>query len=324
MDSLLHLFRSLPIHIIDRITGKLLGDGNISIEKNKKPRLRFSHCLSDKEWALHCYKELKDYVPFSTPKERKIFDERIIAGFTESIYVQSLTFSAINVLKNIWYEDRRKVIPFELLEEGISPVTLAWWYQDDGHLKCTNGVLKKVILSTDSFSKEENKHLTKLLDRFYHFNFRLDGQNRIILYEKAQILYFLDIIKPYLHSSMRRKYAIPVQPLSYGKPKRTTVYLPKFIKFVSPTKDIRDILLNLNKLQFLLNKPTKYQEIMFRWYESIKLATHKGEGFQVVIELNQLEIVHSIQQKTGLTLSQIVYLCYKIKQHDLLEKEDCR
>ena len=81
MSSLSRLFRSLPIHIIDKITGKLLGDGNISIEKSKKPRLRFSHCLADKEWALHCYKELKDYVPFSKPRERKIFDERIKAGF---------------------------------------------------------------------------------------------------------------------------------------------------------------------------------------------------------------------------------------------------
>jgi len=314
MSSLSRLFRSLPIHIIDKITGKLLGDGNISIEKNKKPRLRFSHCLNDKEWALHCYMELKDYVPFSNPRERKIFDERIKTGFTESVYVQSLTFSAIVDLRDIWYKERRKIIPFSLLERGISPITLAWWYQDDGHLKCTNGVLKKIILSTDSFSKEENIQLTNLLDRFYQFKFKLDGQNRLILYEKAQILYFLDVIKPYLHSSMRRKYAIPIHPSSSVKNKRTTVYLPDFIKLESPTKDIMNLLSNLNTLQLILNDPLKYQELMFRWYESIKLATHNGKGYQIVINLDQLHIIQNIQQRTGLTLSQIVYLCYKINQ----------
>jgi len=234
MNSLSRLNRSLPIHIVDRITGKLLGDGNISIEKTRKPRLRFSHCLNDKDWAVHCYDELKDYVPFSKPKVRKIFDERIKAGFTESIYVQSLTSQVIEDLRDLWYEDRRKVIPFTLLEERISPITLAWWYQDDGHLNHTKVSVKKVILSTDSFSKEENIHLTKLLDRFYQFKFNLDDQNRIILYEKAQILYFLNVIKPYLHSSMRRKYAVPVHPFSCEKNKRTTVYLPEFIKLTSP------------------------------------------------------------------------------------------
>jgi len=123
---------------------------------------------------------------------------------------------------------------------------------------------------------------------------------------------------------MRRKYTIPMHPSSGVKNKRTTVYLPVFIKFESPTKDIRNILSNLTTLQLILNHPIKYHELMFRWYESIKTATHKGNCYQVVINLEQLEIIHNVQQRTGLTLSQIVYLCYKIQQYDLIEKEDCQ
>lgn len=100
MRSIYLLTELVPAHIIDRTTGKLLGDGNISIEQKRKPRFRFSHCLQDRGWAEHCYNELKEHIKLSSPKKRKIIDKRIIQGYTEYLYVQSLT----------------------------SPVTLAWWY----------------------------------------------------------------------------------------------------------------------------------------------------------------------------------------------------
>jgi len=59
---------------------------------------------------------------------------------------------------------------------------------------------------------------------------------------------------------------------------------------------------------------------MFSCFETVKLATHKGKGYQVVINSNQLEVIHNIQQRTGLTLSQIVYLCYKIRQNNFRKR----
>lgn len=155
MNSINTLISILPKPILDRITGKLLGDGNISIEDKRKPRLRFSHCLRDEGWAQHCYTELKEYIPFSKPKVRRITDNRIKKGYTESIYVQSLTSPIVSALREIWYIGRKKIVPFDLLYEGISPVMLAWWYQDDGHLKNVNGKISKVyFLQIPSQSKK--------------------------------------------------------------------------------------------------------------------------------------------------------------------------
>ncbi|WP_338788291.1 endonuclease [Metabacillus sp. FJAT-53654] len=315
MESILTLKSLLPKHIIDRISGKLLGDGNISIEHNRKPRLRFSHCLRDKDWAIHCYTELKDYVPFSKPKERRVIDSRIKIGFTDSIYVQSLTSPIVISLLDIWYIHRKKIVPFDLLYEGISPVTLAWWYQDDGHLKNVNGKVSKIILSTDSFSKKENIELIELLNTFYKLTFRLDGQNRLILYEKAQILYFLEIIQPYLHSSMQRKFFIPHNDSISKTNKRTTIYLPSSIHLKKPTSEIHNILANLSKLQPLFRNSLLYQDLIKTTYLNIKSATSKGKGYQVVLNGDLLEQIEDIKQITGLTRSQIVYLCYILQEN---------
>lgn len=315
MESILTLKGLLPKHIIDRISGKLLGDGNISIEHNRKPRLRFSHCLRDKDWAIHCYTELKDYVPFSKPKERRVIDRRIKKGFTDSIYVQSLTSPIVNSLLDIWYIHRKKIVPFNLLYEGISPVTLAWWYQDDGHLKNVNGKVSKIILSTNSFSKEENVELINLLNTFYKLTFKLDGQNRIILYERTQILYFLEVIKPYLHSSMKRKFLTPHNDSLPKTNKRTTIYLPSYIHLKKPTSEIHDILANLPKLQSLVRNSLSYQDLIMTSYLDIKSATSKGKGYQVVLNGYLLQQIEDIQQITGLTMSQIVYLCFILEEN---------
>ncbi len=44
--------QQLSIKALSMISGKLLGDANISIEKNRHPRFRFAHCASDKAWCF--------------------------------------------------------------------------------------------------------------------------------------------------------------------------------------------------------------------------------------------------------------------------------
>jgi hypothetical protein len=82
---------------------------------------------------------------------------------------------------------------------------LAWWYQDDGHLKIDGNKVRKVIFSTDNFLRKENEKLLELLKRKFNLSFSLDGQYRLCLYDQVQILYFLYKVKPYIHFSMERK-----------------------------------------------------------------------------------------------------------------------
>ena len=77
------LLKHLPLPALSMITGKLLGDANIAIEKTRKPRIRFSHSIWDKEWCFYCWKELNKYIILSKPRYRKIIDPRTKRGFTE-------------------------------------------------------------------------------------------------------------------------------------------------------------------------------------------------------------------------------------------------
>lgn len=171
-----------------RIMGKLLGDGTITKERGKSPRFQFTHHVPDYEWTIECYDKLKTYISFSKPAYRRSEDPRLRKGYSENYFVRSRVHPIITELYDIWYPNGQKIVPFEWMTPYFTDETLAWWYQDDGHLKIENGKISKIVLSTDSFTSEENEGLIHLLHRKYGFTFRLDGQNRIVLYERFQCI----------------------------------------------------------------------------------------------------------------------------------------
>lgn len=105
-------------------------------------------------------------------------------GFSENYVVQSKTSSVTTSIYEQWYLYGRKKLPTDFLKQYLNEKALAWWYQDDGHLKIVNNVAQKVILPTDGFTKEENRWLSDYLFRKFHLKFLRDGQNRLILYDQ--------------------------------------------------------------------------------------------------------------------------------------------
>jgi hypothetical protein len=93
------------------------------------------------------------------------------------------------MLRSVWYKEGKKMLPLDFISNHLTVRTLAWWYKDDGHLKTQGSIPKKIILSTESFSSSENLKLCRLLKEKFHLSFSQDKQNRIVLYDKFQILY---------------------------------------------------------------------------------------------------------------------------------------
>jgi hypothetical protein len=91
----------LPNTVLSMLTGKLLGDGNMAIQKKRQPRFRFLHTIYDKGWCFYCYEQLKPHLPLSVPKYSKTLDVRIKQGFTESFYVQSYVCEEASLLKEL-------------------------------------------------------------------------------------------------------------------------------------------------------------------------------------------------------------------------------
>jgi hypothetical protein len=49
------LIQVAPKEILSLIFEKLLGDGNLTIEKHRQPRFRLQHCYLDLKWSFYCY-----------------------------------------------------------------------------------------------------------------------------------------------------------------------------------------------------------------------------------------------------------------------------
>ncbi|MFD2679319.1 endonuclease [Bacillus seohaeanensis] len=295
-----------------QICGKLLGDGCIIKQTGRKPRFQFMHRIDDYEWSNYCYMNLKSFIPLNGPKYKRANDKRVKRGFTESYMVQSRTSDIITLLEKIWYYKKIKQIPSDYVDSYLNEEALAWWYQDDGHLKMANGTPRKVILSTDNFTTSENQQIIGILQQKFSLYFSLDSQNRLILYNQSQILYFHQLVRPYLHSSMDRKVIKFNEENKVFSPKRTTIYLPTNIHIKKPTNEIN---LKLNLLPHLY-KIIASRESYLDFYKKriLPLRTiQPRKSYQIIVEQKHWFYLNIIKKLTGLNYSEIVNLCFKLE-----------
>lgn len=295
------------------ITGKLLGDANLTIQNGRKSRLRFSHKIEDFSWCDYCYRSLCSYLPLNPPIYRKVKDPRIKAGFTEHFYVQSKTSPLIELLKPYWYNGNKKVIPNTIIELAMNPQCLAWWYQDDGHLLKKEDKLKKVILSTDYFTHEENLYLINTLKSKFQLMFKLDQQNRLILYDQPQVMYFLSLVAPYV--ILDRKKPPVNSTYQIISSKRTTVYLPKNLISTKPTGTIIEAMKSLPCLIQLTQSNEGLKTLFFTMKEMN--PSEEYSAYQITIPLDSLLLINQLQQKTGFRNSKIIELCFLFKNGHL-------
>lgn len=290
-----------------QVIGKLLGDGSIVKEGNKKPRFKINHVASDYEWIFYNYLQLRTFLPLNRPVYRKVPDVRLKKGFSECYYCQSKTSESISYLYHVWYPNGKKKVPYNQLEKYFNIESLAWWYMDDGHLKKENNIPRKIILSTESFTEQENAWLIEFLYRKYNLSFKTDQQNRLLLYDQFQIHYFLYLITPYLHHSMYPKILLYCNLLQHKSKRRTTIYLPTTIKITSPTKDINRALANLNSTVQTFKQENFYQQYSTFYQEKMK-------SYQITIDEKYLSELEFLSSNTGLTYSNLAQLCFVLCQ----------
>ncbi|WP_415815231.1 hypothetical protein [Mesobacillus thioparans] len=133
----------------------------------------------------------------------------------------------------------------------------------------------------------------------FKLQFSLDGQNRLSIYDKRQIMYFFHLVKDYLHPSMMRKQipSCSETGLIFPQKKRTSVYLP--IKLQKPTKEIKELIHSITPERFIK-----------KWFEDYHLISpnHLEWQFahQVTLTNEELLKVYSIHRETGVTMSEIL------------------
>ena len=95
-------------------------------------------------------------------------------GFTtKTLYFRTLAMPCLNYYHELFYVNKKKIIPRNL-EELLTARGLAFWIQDDGG----KSVYNQTILHTRSFSKEDVLYLQFVLERNFSLRTRLEEKTQ--------------------------------------------------------------------------------------------------------------------------------------------------
>lgn len=193
--------------ILEIFFGKILGDGFL----DKSGSLRFCHSGKQKEYIEYCYKFFQKYTasPIKSTLRQKKGYENINEELTFS--TRSIFKEYINIFYNIDFisKKRTKILP-KNIEEYITPISLAFWIMDDG-MKNHN----QLGLCTQSFTKEENLLLIKILTSKFNLDCKLHIQKDSRHPDK--IWYFIKIYNVEVVWTLVKKWIIPSMYYKFGK-----------------------------------------------------------------------------------------------------------
>jgi len=138
------------------LTGLLLGDGCLE-RKSKNSRLQVKQSVGKKEYVFWLYNYFSEFVK-TPPQQRKD---------TDQWYFATRSLPQFEEWNTVFYKNRKKIVPENISQLLVSPITLAVWFMDDGTLDYREKSHYSFTYSTDSFSVKEVSLLqTALLENF--------------------------------------------------------------------------------------------------------------------------------------------------------------
>src|SRR3989344_1870304 len=180
----------------DFVIGTILGDGClITSRSGKAARLQVRQKAKYHEFVFWKYNFFKEWI---TTKPR--YDR-----YNDSAVFRTISHPDLMEIKKLFYQDNIKIIPENIKDLLINPLSLAIWFMDDGNCYKKYPYLR---LSTYAFKERGNELLQICLKE----NFGLSS--RIVDSSKGNYLYFLKdyalklykLIKPYVIPCMEYKF----------------------------------------------------------------------------------------------------------------------
>lgn len=203
----------------DILIGLILGDGHLEFNGCQGTRLQVKQSKEREEYVFWLFDHFKEYVK-TPPQQRKD---------TNQWYFGTRFYVDFEEIRQNFYKNRTKIIPENIDELFDSPLTLAVWFMDDGHLDYRDKSHHAYHISTDSFTEREVQSLQELLLE----KFRIKSKTYLSLcrgkrYPKLYIgkegrVAFENTITPYILSCFR--YKLP-PTLEYLDPSETTRRAP--------------------------------------------------------------------------------------------------
>lgn len=196
----------------EAIVGIMLADGFLEREKpTYNTRLRIDHVYPEQESCVLSLHSLFASLIAMEPviNERKA-DPRTGKAY-KSIYVRTLRFPCLNKYHDLFYKDKKKVVPSNI-QDLLTPRGLAHLIMGDGFFLLDKGV---VVLCTESFTKEEQELLVTVLNSKFGIKATLNKrvsssstESFRIRISKKSMDKLISLVKPYLIPKMLYKLGL--------------------------------------------------------------------------------------------------------------------
>lgn len=172
------------------IIGSLLGDAYIS----NLGKIQFEQCDKQKEYLEWKFEQLKSISYEKIGKVKRVRNDKTYYSY------RFFSRQFFRPLRDKFYLNGKKIINMGMLEK-ISPLSLAVWHMDDGHLEVKR---KRIIIATDGFNGDDLGKLRLMLDK--KFGIKTAVKEKKLLLNQKETAKFLEIIGKYKISCMRHKF----------------------------------------------------------------------------------------------------------------------
>lgn len=184
---------------LEILVGCLLGDGNMRRNGyDTGPYFSCSHSLKQKDYLLYKSSFFEDIV--RVKENYRKTPNKITGKYYSDITMYLKVNSTLNFIYESFYINKKKIIPFNLLEKYYTPLALAIHFMDDGSKHGTSGYM----LATCSFSKEDCNNFIIFLKNKYNIESSLQFNNKIYIKSKSKET-FKNLIQEYVCESMTYK-----------------------------------------------------------------------------------------------------------------------
>lgn len=179
------------------LLGKLLGDGTLNTARHGTADVSFGHREQDYEyleWTLRALGGIASY----TETRISGYGSTMVRGRTTRTAAISQTFSDFLI-------DGRKTVPWWVADQ-LTPLSMAFWYMDDGCLQHGEEQECAAVFSVCSFAREECETLIRGLAKFCieGVYYQHGGYSYIRLNSDEAEKFFL-LVAPYVPPAMQRK-----------------------------------------------------------------------------------------------------------------------
>lgn len=183
------------------LIGTLLGDAHL--EKNgRNVRLRIDHAEGQENYLRWMWLEFKNFV-YAPPKLVQEIDKRSGKVYRRW-HFSTYSVDVFNFYWKLFYRNKVKIVPGNIIKLLYSPLSLAVWFMDDGYKRNDCNALR---LNTDSFQLQEQRLLQKCLKKNFKIESNLHRKGRFwtIYIPSPEARKFCRIIKPYIIPGMEHK-----------------------------------------------------------------------------------------------------------------------